>query len=735
MDPSAVYNSNVRINEDGSLVGAGGGRVNLSSPVTFTTPTPALYAFAGNKVTRAAGNGWDSKVISRESYVGAAYVSGHLDALNTFIGLTDGNANTTYDALDFSVEWAASGERHIYENGTFKGTLGSSFTPSTVWTITYDGAHARYYADGVLLRTVATTANRNFYAGVAIASAGSSVSNITFGPYTDRQWSNIANRDDFLIDGRIPAGLDGSGNVARYLPQSIKSNISIDSIADGITYTRYLATERNKLTGIEYGATFGADWASTLANRPGNIAALNGSEPINNALIQAQNLLVNGNAESGNTFGWQMTNNTAAGAALSVVAEPGLSGSHHFRVTKNASGGGATFQCRAFPVVAGQKIRVGCDWLGASSESGGGFYLGAMFGAATKPDGFLDYGTNIGSIAWILTEASVHWNYAHKEQVVTVPPGAKWMSVLIGAWVSAPTDMRFDNVFALPASISRFDSLSGRVDDPTFYNVQSVLGPKSTTNLVPTYTASGDNWTVNLPAHVRKVAGQSGAITMSFSSSSGVIAPSSYWVAYIDLPNGFTTAGAGSVVFSSDPDALLVATRYQIASGFTPIAPSSGGTSSGGSTGTGGGGGGGIDNCVAAESWMPDGRRAMDYCPGDRIKVLDEATWNSATFTRVVANRLTEAPVVELTSASGIRVIVSETTPCTMAGGACVAARDALGVELAVEDNHGLRWERIISVEPLGTRAVAHISAHESTYAAGAEPGRFIYTHNAAVKP
>lgn len=273
-------------------------------------------------------------------------------------------------------------------------------------------------------------------------------------------------------------------------------------------------------------------------------------------------------------------------------------------------------------------------------------------------------------------------------------------------------------------------STTGRVTDPRLYNTQFILGPDNVTNLTATYTVGGSNVTVNLPAHNRVIAGPSGPITLSYGAMSGVVAFSTYWTAYVDDPN-LTGIASPTVTFTSNPNDLLYPGRYQVSSGVTPAAGGGGG-----GVGGGGGGGGGWDGCVEAGSFMPDGRFAFDYEAGDMLRVINEENWSEATEVPVVVNKLIDnADCVELESQSGIKVVISTSTPCTLKGGEIVNAVETLGCELAVEDNDGFRWEMIVQVTNVGKRAVAHISANESTYAAGSQPGRYIYTHNSYAKP
>lgn len=270
---------------------------------------------------------------------------------------------------------------------------------------------------------------------------------------------------------------------------------------------------------------------------------------------------------------------------------------------------------------------------------------------------------------------------------------------------------------------------AGRIIDPTMYNTQFMIGPRNATTLSPGYTVGGSNVTVTLPAHSRMIAGASGPIALSYGAMSAAWPFGSYWAAYVDDPN-LTGIASPAVALTSDPNQLLFPGRYQVASGFTPAANGTGGI-----TGLGGGGGI-IANCVAADSFMPDGRRAGEYEAGDLLWVLCEDSWSQAVCTRVAANKVVEdVECAELVSASGIKVVASVSTPCTLRGGQVVNILDALGEELAVQDHNGFRWEKIVKVTRVGQRAVAHISANDRTYAAGTDYGRYIFVHNSFYKP
>ena len=144
-----------------------------------------------------------------------------------------------------------------------------------------------------------------------------------------------------------------------------------------------------------------------------------------------------------------------------------------------------------------------------------------------------------------------------------------------------------------------------------------------------------------------------------------------------------------------------------------------------------GGGGGSSGGSVSVLACMPHtDKSAGDMVAGDPLSLLDVER-NGTTGGAVVSNRLSEQNLVRLVSESGIFLTVSDNTPLTLENGMEINSSDALGVRLPVQDENGFRWERIIAVEPAGRGMVATIFCDNQCYAAGDEPGRYIWTHNA----
>lgn len=150
---------------------------------------------------------------------------------------------------------------------------------------------------------------------------------------------------------------------------------------------------------------------------------------------------------------------------------------------------------------------------------------------------------------------------------------------------------------------------------------------------------------------------------------------------------------------------------------------------------TGGGGGddlGGDPFCIAADSWLPSGVQAFESSVGDMVEILDYATMAGTMAGSITAIAFSKEECVEIESESGIKLIVSTSTPVTLMDGSMPNIMDVVGRALPVLDDLGFRWERIVSIHKIGTRPVARISANDATYAAGKEKGRYIFTHNMA---
>ena len=151
-------------------------------------------------------------------------------------------------------------------------------------------------------------------------------------------------------------------------------------------------------------------------------------------------------------------------------------------------------------------------------------------------------------------------------------------------------------------------------------------------------------------------------------------------------------------------------------------------------TATSGGGGSPPDECVVVSMWVGTGKRAGEVAVGDDLVTLADGGDNVGLYP-CRANRVTLADCVRITTASGCWVECSIDTPVTLRSGDTVLAPNVRGCKVAVLDRGEYRWEPVASVEFIGQQWVAHISVDDGTYAAGGEPDRLVFTHNATQKP
>lgn len=159
-----------------------------------------IYTIVGNKVTRAGTtNDWLTNVYTRDSFYGYARISGKLDNINTFIGLSTTQSGN-YTNINYSIHRSTS-QWYVYQLGSSIINFGSAyggvtFTNNTIWTVEYSGTSVKYYADGVLLYTTigGDPPNLRVYGAISIFAMGSIVSDITInGSYDPAASVNVGN--------------------------------------------------------------------------------------------------------------------------------------------------------------------------------------------------------------------------------------------------------------------------------------------------------------------------------------------------------------------------------------------------------------------------------------------------------------------------------------------------------------------------------------------------------------
>lgn len=144
-------------------------------------------------------------------------------------------------------------------------------------------------------------------------------------------------------------------------------------------------------------------------------------------------------------------------------------------------------------------------------------------------------------------------------------------------------------------------------------------------------------------------------------------------------------------------------------------------------------GGGGGFQCVAAESYVADGRQARNVKVGTTIMVLDPTTMKHR-LARVSYSKTGLAQCVRLKTANGVWLTCSTTAPIATTDG-YVSAPDTLGFYVYTLRDGQFATSEVIYVQPLGVREVQHITCEDSCFLAGDIKGAYMGHHNIKHEP
>lgn len=299
-----------------------------------------------------------------------------------------------------------------------------------------------------------------------------------------------------------------------------------------------------------------------------------------------KNILINGDAEGGLTLPW--ANNTAnaigAGNSFSAASTNPISGKHSFLFAKGALANAISYFTPAIKTEPGKIYIIRFKYVGSTATANGIF--AQIFQKTVAPATTYITQAEITSDIKILNNAAAPVVITEVVYTYTVPATINYFSLALTNFVNGPLELRFDEISIVEVidlegaeignktRISKLRPSDGRVRDPLMYDTQSILGIGSTANgLLPTYTVNGSNWTVSIPAHTRKLAGETSAYSLSYSAGSGVVLPSKAWWAYVLDTN--LTGGTLTITFTYNPDDLLQAGIYVLASGVSPASGTS----------------------------------------------------------------------------------------------------------------------------------------------------------------
>jgi len=356
------------------------------------------------------GTSRDGQVYSAEGY-SSCYCSAKTESLTGSImfGLNaDPATDDQFQSIDFAWYFRSiDGLIHIYESGVDIGSYGA-FTTSTILLMTYDGANVRYFADGMLQRTVAASGMMYFDSSFYESGATVGIKDVRFGPMGE-----VGPKGDTGIDG------------PRYIGMAFDTVVAAERNND--TYLRFSETPGDSNRGI-------FAWDGAQFNRTDEF------EFVGKALADIANItriLADGEDGRRAVIDW------AASTA--------------FALNEIVEGGDGFYKV----ITAGTSGSTQPTWAGADITDGGitWAYLGARPYLYGKPE---DYGVDEGR-ATILRTAYVHelrgkdaWFEGNINAIDgnfggnLTSPSLKTDKAQLGATISAPSFgyIKGDNVIA-----------------------------------------------------------------------------------------------------------------------------------------------------------------------------------------------------------------------------------------------------------------------------------------------
>lgn len=664
----------------------------LARPYIVGSDDHSWFEDRGNWWLRNNSSGWDNLMISQEKFDGACSASfrnGGWDGTSsttTMSGLIDEDnptltAGSAYTALDYCF-YTFSTNINIYESGASIANVKAGANGSEQLLITYDGTKIRYYIDGVVVRTVTTTANRKFRFAVC--------------PHTNT-----------IYNGAVVSGAkDILFQQGAITPQA--GATLVDSVGTVLQDSGTNGIRNNQITINANGSLSGAGAGSVSIRGIGYAGDLNAGSAL--ALVpigQTTMFELTGNrikqTEAGSSWTkWAYTREPFVGGAVaSAVAVS--AGRFIFGLTDDPTNN--VYAAIDYGLYIGDGIIYYME-IGTYASTGytvaAGDCLSVVYEGTTVR--YFKNDTLIRTVTGVAAGRSFRAKYG------TDSTGTEWSDLRAAPFTDSARTYRHD---------SNGRSVDGRARTSNVnFGLRSVYNP-------PTLTGSDAGTTASIAIGACSYNTDWGT-TVSFPSAN--LTGLAFSTKYFIWRNQADPETAGeSYGYSTSLSAALGVGKVYLG---TCTTPADGGTSTGGITP-------GSTDCVATDAFvLVDGEPvwADSVQSGDHLTILDEESWDGVTSERVQRIRLADQECVRLTTESGIQLTLSLDTPITLRNRMTTTAANAWQGEVPVLDRGEFRWERVVAIEDAGVRTVARISVHERTYAAGDQRDRYILTHN-STKP
>lgn len=224
------------------------------APFVLTETMTASTTISGNIVTRTSAAGWDSLAVSpiMAGSQGVTATVNVVSAQEAMFGLTDGTSSSTVSHTRLNYAFYLNGSTlQIYENGANIGSFGTVSVGINL-AILYGRGQVQYYRDGTVLRTVSTVRGRTFRAGQAVRNVGQPFSNFNASSGQD---------SGYISDLEV---IEWGGPELHAIP----SNLAALTGSETINNANQLWSQVSGTGRPADNATVGAVWGTNVTGRP-----------------------------------------------------------------------------------------------------------------------------------------------------------------------------------------------------------------------------------------------------------------------------------------------------------------------------------------------------------------------------------------------------------------------------------------------------------------------------------
>jgi hypothetical protein len=239
--------------------GSGKPSDNASSDIVLVSTNGMTVT--GNTLTKTQNTaGWDSGAVSKDSFVGGAFVSLIVGTGNTYMfGLngSDASADYSYKNIDFAMYVTGIGTINCYESNIDRGQISASYISTDALAVMYNGSFVHYLQNGNILRTVAAVITTPLFFDCSFYQVNASVKNVRFGPMSSNAWPAIGGPNKPADNATVgaPAGTYVAGTLAETLTSQASAGATANTRLTTRITGRGVGSNMSNITASGGGST------------------------------------------------------------------------------------------------------------------------------------------------------------------------------------------------------------------------------------------------------------------------------------------------------------------------------------------------------------------------------------------------------------------------------------------------------------------------------------------------